>query len=106
MSENQPSSAVGIIVPLAVVFVDGLVGSSGLPNAGLSASPSASPWSPGRCSVGFGCTLLVVVVGYADTGRPLGLLTEGSSLSKRKSSYSRLIDASIAEPKRESWQPR
>jgi hypothetical protein len=109
MSENQPSSAVGIIVPLAVAFVDGLVASSvGRPSskAGLSASPSASPWFPGRWSVGFGCALVVVPLGRSDTIGPLGLGTEGSAFSNRESLYSPAIDASIVEPKRESCQPR
>ncbi len=94
MSENQPSSAVGTIVPLAVGFVDGLEGSS---KAGLSASPSASPWSPGRWSVGFACTL-DVALGRWDTTGPLGLGTEGSAFSNRESWYSPAIDASIVEP--------
>lgn len=87
MSENQPSSAVGIMVPLAVALVDGLVASSvGLlsSKAGLSASPSASPWSPGKWSVGFGCAL-VVVLGRSDTIGPLGLGTEGSAFSNKES---------------------
>jgi hypothetical protein len=95
MSENQPSSAVGIIVPLAVAFFDGLVGSSS--KAGLSASPSASPWSPGRWSVGFGCTL-VVELGRWDATGLLGLGIEGSAFSKMESWYSPAMDASIVEP--------
>ena len=109
MPANQPSSGVGVIVALALSLSVGLLSKSSLPalseaegNAGLSASPGAEPWSPGKCSVGLGCVLVLLgSSGLVGVG-----LTWGRRVGNSESSYSWVLEASIVEPKRESCQPR
>ena len=69
MPGNQPSSAVGDIVSSTSLVADSDADGSALEKAGLSASPSAVPWSLGRPSVGFGCVLLTVELGPGGMGK-------------------------------------
>ncbi len=60
-SGNQPRSGGVVTVAGSVDVAEGCTTSFAPDvNAGFEFSPVASPWSPGRCSVGFGCCLLVV----------------------------------------------